>query len=320
VAQPRANIGFQQVQARLRGDEYLKVNTETLRTDVWFRQFYSRIRAKNGLMFSFGIQTDDWGPGELTSPTNFIFKKNIYSLAPFYELQGQKMARFEVIPNSVLMFSTSVVAASEKNTSALAKLEINSPDQTFRSGIVLAGKNGGEKLFGAFAEGFVGSPFSIYSDGAYALRSGSNITGESVAVDSTSADATIIAKKWKLKVLAGAKIDAGEFGIFRAEYLLDEAEDLFPNGVMREDDPLEKDIVHASYLLPDVSSSLGMNVFVHYLHSLSNSAGLIKGEIEFLATDSFKVFAGGAASFGTAESALTVWFRQGAWLGTSLSW
>jgi len=143
-------------------------------------QLYAQWRFNENLTLAFGYQNFQWGPAELITPSNRLFRVVTLLRDPLFVVYGRGLARVnlsfgktlsaviltEVMPNGEPAF----VAGEEFKRNALAKLEYSAPDGSAYLGITGGAKETGRGWFGEYAA-WSAEGLSMYADASHTFGS-----------------------------------------------------------------------------------------------------------------------------------------------------
>lgn len=345
VARPRFRL--QVAKARAAGT-WLPERREA--SSEWL-ELYGAWRADERLAITYGLQSFQWGPAELMSPSNRLFHETGFLRDPLYVVRGKHLARVNVTFGS--SFSTVLLAEVEPNREdpfvagepferrAQAKVEWSAAGGGGYLGVTGGAGERERGWFGEYGAASITDGLSVYADAVH--RAGSRAW---YPVDPALGPPgfTHAAPGRGLRTLAvgGIRYTFEGGTDLRLEYTFDEAgwteaqlalaaraaafrfPPPAPETVAAWLDPgfelVGRHHAYASLRLPDLPPSRKLAVQLRYLAALEDGSGAAFASASFDATDSVVLFASAMGTHGPRDGALSRLLEATAAAGAVVSW
>ncbi|HET9554814.1 MAG TPA: hypothetical protein VFP50_17755 [Anaeromyxobacteraceae bacterium] len=340
VVRPRFRLGVER--ARIGGAWAPESSTAE---SEWI-EAYASWRLDDRLAVAYGLQNFQWGPAELTSPSNRIFHATGFTRDPLYVVRGRHLVRVnasagrewsavllaEVAPNGEQAFA----AGEPFEPKAQLKVEYAAPAGDRYVGVTGGAARRTRAWVGEYAALPLWAGLSAYLDAVhtagrrawYPVDAGGGATFAQTGTDTP-----------RLRTLAlGGLRYAFEGGAdLRAELLFDEAgwgrSDLERAARAAAADPAlaaawvapgfelpGRQLVYVSLLLPDLPPRRQVTVHARWLRSLTDGSSAAFVTASWAATEATVLFASAAGTDGARDGALSRLVRGTAVLGAVVSW
>lgn len=153
---------------------YQSPKDQDITSEAYLNEAYIAGTPSGKWQYVFGLQNFQWGPAELASPSNPIFRDLGLSKTYFFETRGKGILRANYSPSG----QTTIIAMGEafdngekRNASdpkfrkkALIKAEIADKSQTNYIGAVISSSEDDKPIYGSYAHYEVSPGFTIYYD------------------------------------------------------------------------------------------------------------------------------------------------------------
>lgn len=183
VARPRLQGSFELPQV---GGQWPEATTE-LATSI--PELFGSWRASDWLALSWGLQNFQWGPGELSSPSNRLFHESGLLRDPLYLVQGKHLVRVNLSSGKELSAVALVelseveaqpfVAREDFAPSAHVKLEYAEASGSWLVGVTGFGAVEQVPGFGEYAQVQVNDTLALYLDASHVHEPVAWVPGES---------------------------------------------------------------------------------------------------------------------------------------------
>ncbi len=333
--------------------------TETYDARAEWVEAYATWRFDERLLVAYGLQNFQWGPGELVSPSNWIFHETGFARDPLYVVYGRHLARanlsFGKSWSAVVLAEVrsngrpAFVAGEPFEPKAQAKIEWSAPSGRGQLAVTAgAGRRSGG-FFGEYGSWSITEGLSVYADAVHEMGSQAwypvyDASGIGVPVGEPYGFQQRATESGpRTLALAGVRYTFEGGADVRLEYLFDEAgwtvRELAnaPRAALRPPvapystpavaiwlDPgfeiLGRQHAYVSLTLPDLPPRKRTRLQVRWLESLEDLSGVLFATASYDATDSVVVFASAAGTHGTDHGALSRLARATAFAGAVVSW
>lgn len=313
-------------------------------------QLYAQWRFDDHFSLTVGFQDFQWGPAELITPSNRLFRVLSLLRDPLFIVYGRFLVRAnlsvgkslsaviltEVLPNGEPAF----VAGQGFARQALAKVEYTTPDAAAYLGITGGARERGRGWFGEYAAWSMVEGLSIYADASH--TSGSEAWyPQRPAVGSAPSFSQSLRDSRRLRSLAvlGARYTFDNGVDLRCEYLFNDAgytEDqmvlaaraaaaiaLHPELAGPYAQPgyeiLARHLVYGSLRIPDLPPEQRTTLQVRYLTSISDGSGAAVLGLSVNVADRHTFFLSALVTHGPAHGEFSRVAAGYALLGWSVS-
>ncbi len=325
VVWPRAATGTAAVRA---GDE---LGAERFETAVELGEAYGAFVAADWLTLTWGLQSFQWGPAELASPSNRLFHEPGLVKDPLFFQPGRHLVRANLTAGAQLSL---VVLAEVSETEqpvfragerfapqALAKAEWTSESGAHYLGLVGGAKAEGKPWVGEYGMATLADGLSVYADashgkGSEAFHPVETPVGPVLVSDRAGEDRVYTA------LVAGLRYSFESGADLRVEWAFDEAglgrealEDAH-EAVTRDPrqlplwlapglERLGRQGAYASLRLPELPPGKRLTLSPRWLQSVEDGSGAGFLVATFDATDSLVAFASALVTAGPESGALS---------------
>ncbi len=313
---------------------------------------YASWRLDDRLTIAYGLQSFQWGPAELMSPSNRIFHETGFARDPLYVVRGKHLARAnlsfgrswstvvlaEVRPNGEAPF----IAGEPFEPKAQAKLEWSAPGGAADMAVTAGAGHASRGWFGEYASLWLTDGLSVYADAVHRMGSRAWMPVEDGAGDVAFAQAATGAGLRTL-ALAGVRYTFAGGPDVRLEYAFDEAgwdearlelasraaaapagASPSPAAIAAWLDPgfeiLGRQHAYASVRLPELPPAKRTTLQLRYLAALEDGSGAAFVTASYDATGSAVLFVSALATHGKDHGALSRIARASALAGAIVSW
>jgi hypothetical protein len=291
-------------------------------------QLYAQWRFNENLSLAIGYQDFQWGPAELITPSNRLFRVLTLLRDPLFVVYGRGLVRVnlsfgkslsaviltEVFPNGEPAF----VAGQGFKRNALAKLEYSAADGSAYLGITGGAKETGRGWFGEYAS-WSTEGLSIYADASHRIGSEAWYPQRSI-VPAPPTFTQSLRESRRLRTLAvfGARYTF-ENGIdVRCEYLFNDAGYTRDQMVLAASaaaaipsspqlagpyaypgyEILARDLVYVSLRVPDLPPNQRSTIQARYLTSITDGSGAAVLGLTVNVADRYTLFLTALATHG----------------------
>lgn len=308
-------------------------------------QLYATLALGDVLSLSYGYQTFQWGPAELLTPSNRLFRVVGLTRDPLFVVPGRNLARAnlsigrtvslialaELLPNGDRPFTAGERFARQ----GLLKLEYSTDDGAAYAGITGGFGQRTRPWVGEYGSWSVTEALAIYADATHAR-------GSRALYPTTSDEGTLAfaatqrdARRLRTLAIAGARYTFTDGTDLRGEYVYHDAG--YTDGQLRlaqtiaasrppdaqrlaaYDAPgldlLARHAVYASTRIPDLPPHKRVTLQLRYLLSLSDRGGTLFGTVTVDLGDSLVLFASGLYAHGASHAESARFARAAAALG-----
>jgi hypothetical protein len=308
-------------------------------------QLYAQWQGNDAISLSYGYQNFQWGPAELVSPSNRMFRLVGYLRDPLYVVHGRQLARLNInagkwlsIVTLIEMFPNSDPAFTygqpfERNV--LSKIEVSAPSGSAYLGVTGGSALSGHPWFGEYAAWSVTDFFSVYADASHVRGSGAwyPVYTETGAVAFERSELDV--KQFRTTVVGGLRQSFSQGADIRLEYLhsaegydktaLEAAQQIFAAGPPGPDligpylnpglEILARDAAYLSIRLPNLPPRRRLTVAVRALASLTDRSGMVFGNLNLDLGETASLFFSGTVARGPYYGELSRLARMGGVLG-----
>ncbi|MBC7530699.1 MAG: hypothetical protein H7318_03910 [Oligoflexus sp.] len=153
---------------------YVASKASDVKSEAYLNEAYFAGTPTSKLQYVMGLQNFQWGPAELASPSNPLFRDLGLSKTTFYETRGRGLLRANYSPSgpTTFIFISEVFDNGVKRDASdpefrkkgVMKAEFADQSQTNYVGLVLSGAEDDKPLYGSYANYEVFTGLTVYYD------------------------------------------------------------------------------------------------------------------------------------------------------------
>jgi len=314
--------------------------------DAYMNEAYFAARYKPNLQFVIGLQSFEWGPAELASPSNPMFRDLGLDRTVFYETRGKSLLRVNYSPSgqtSIILMAEPVengakpeAYETEFQRKALMKLEYADATLTDYIGLVLAIFEKDSLQQGIYLNYEIVPGFSTYVDLIARLGSRAYYPTE----NGDFAQSRLNSNNRELTSILGLRFVTEDGWDFRLEGFYDDNgwsldERQLAQGVLSLNPTIQnlqiysnpgsllaagQRFAYGSVIIPSFGWNNRLNFSLRSLHSLSDATTKVQMTLDTHFNDNLVGNIGGFGSFGPLDGELTQGYQWLAFISAAWTW